>query len=210
MIKNCFGNLSDILRYVFNLSLQRGIFSNPVKIAKVTFVFKTGDLKEISNYSPISVLLYFSKILERIMHKHHYSYLVNKKILNSEQSGFQKVYFTEDAIAQLADQIHESFENNNYTLRAFIDLPKAFDTIDHAILFKKLGNYGIKRKKFAWFSSYLKNRKQYNESTNDGKSNLRNTTCGVPQGSIIGLLLFLVYFNDLPSSSKIFNPIIVS
>ena len=110
----------------------------------------------------------------------------------------------------MADQIHESFENNNYTLRVFIDLPKAFDTIDHAILFKKFRNYGIKRTNLAWFSSYLANRKQYNESTNDGKSNLRNTTCGGPQGSILGPLLFLVYVNYLPSPSKILNPIMLA
>ena len=84
MIKNCFEELSDILRYVFDLSLQTGIFPDPLKIGKVTPVFRTGDLKEISNYRPISVLSRFSKILERIMHKRLYSYLVNKKILYSK------------------------------------------------------------------------------------------------------------------------------
>ena len=144
VIKNCFGELSDILRYVFDLSLQTGIFPDPLKIAKVTSVFKTGDLKEISNYRPISVLPCFSKILERIMYNGLYSYLVKEKILYSKQFGFQKGHSTEHAIAQLADQIHESSENDNYTLGVVIDLSKAFDTIDHAILLKKLENYGIK------------------------------------------------------------------
>ena len=107
----------------------------------------------------------------------------------------------------MADQIHESFENDNYTRGVFINLSKAFDTIDHAILLKKLGNYGIKDTNFAWFRSYLTNRKQYIQITNDSKSDLRNNTCGVPQGSILGPLLFLVYVNDLPSFSKILNPI---
>ena len=138
VIKNCFGELSDILRYIFDLSLQTGTFLDPLKIAKVTPVSKTGDLKEISNYRPISVLPCFSKILERIMHNRLYSYLLNEQILYSKQFGFQKGHSTEYTIAQLADQIHESFENKNYTLAVFIDLPKAFDTIDHAILFKKL------------------------------------------------------------------------
>ena len=87
----------------------------------MTPVFKTGDLKEISNYRPISVLLCLSKILERIMHNRLYSYLVNEKILYSKQFGFQKGHSTEHVIAQLADQIHESFENDNYTLGVFID-----------------------------------------------------------------------------------------
>ena len=106
------------------------------------------------------------------MHNRLYSYLVNKKILYSKQFGFQKGHSTEYAIAQLADQIYESFENDNYTLRVFIDLSKAFGTIDRAILFKKLENYGIKDKNLAWFRSYMTNRKQYIQITNDSKSDL--------------------------------------
>ena len=192
VIKNCFGELSDILRYVFDLSLQTWMFPDPLKTAKVTPVFKTGDLKEISNYRPISVLPCFSKILERIIHSRLYSYLVNEKILYSKQFGFQKGHSTELTIAQLADQIHESFENHNYTLGVFIDLSKAFDTIGHTILLEKLENYGFKAANLAWFRSYLTNRKQYIQITNDSKSDLQNTTCGVAQGSILGPPLFLV------------------
>ena len=93
VIKNCFGELSDILRNVFDLSLQTGIFPDPLKIVKVTAVFKTGDLKEISNYHPVSVLPCFSNILEHIMHNRLYSYLVNKKILYLKQFGFMKRSF---------------------------------------------------------------------------------------------------------------------
>ena len=102
----------------------------------MTPVFKIGDLKEISNYHPIFVLPCSSKVLERVMHNRLYSYLFNEKLLYSKHFGFQKGHSTEHAIAQLADQIHESFENDNYTLGMFIDLSKAFDTIDHAILLK--------------------------------------------------------------------------
>ena len=107
----------------------------------------------------------------------------------------------------MADQIHESFENDNYTLGVFIGLSNEFDTIDHAVLLEKLENYGIKDTNLTWFRSYLTNRKQYIQITNVSKSDLRNTTCGVPQGSILRPLLFLVYVNDLPSSSKILNRI---
>ena len=103
VIKNCFGELNDILRYVFDLSLQTEIFLDPLKIAKVTPVFKTGDPKEISNYRPISALPCLSKILERITHNRFYSYLVNEKILYSKQFGFHKGHSTEHATAQLAD-----------------------------------------------------------------------------------------------------------
>ena len=110
------------------------MFLDPMKIVNVTPAFKTGDLKEISNYRPISLLPCFSKILDRITYNCFYSYLVNKKMLYEKQFGFQKGHSTEHAIAQLLDQIYQSFENDNYTL---INLSKAFDTTDHAILFKK-------------------------------------------------------------------------
>ena len=152
--------------------MQTGIFPDPLKIAKVNPVFKTGDLKEISNYRPISVLPCFSKLLERIMHNRLYSYIVNEKILYSKQFGFRKGLSTGHVIAQLADQIHESFKNDNYTLGVFIDSSKAFDTTDHAILLKKLENYGIKDTNLAWFRSYLTNRKQNIQITNDSKSDL--------------------------------------
>ena len=141
------------------------------------------------------------------MHSHLYSYLVNEKILYSKQFGFQKGHSTDHAITQLADQIHESFENDCYTLGVFINLSKTFDNNYHVMLLKKLEKYGIKDTNLVWFRSYLTNRKQYIQITDDSKSDLRNTTCAVPQGSILGPLLFLVYVNDLPSSSKILNPI---
>ena len=119
VIKNCFKELSDILRYVSNLSLQAGIFPDSLKIAKVTPVFTAGDLMEISNYRPISVLPCFSKILEPIMHSHLYSYLGNEKILYLKQFGFQKCHFTEHATAQFTYQI---LENDNYALGVFTDL----------------------------------------------------------------------------------------
>ena len=120
---------------------------------------------------------------------------------------FLLIVFLFFLFSQFADQIHEPFENDNYTLGVFNDLSKVFDTIEYAILLKNLENYGINGTNLTWFRSHLTNRKQYIQMTNDSKSDFRNATCGVPQGSILGPLLFLVFVNGLASSSKILNPI---
>ena len=114
------------LKYIFNLSLENGIFSEKMKIAKLTPLFKNGDPENITNYGPMSVLSYFCKVLERIMYNRLYKYLCEQKLLYSEQFGFQEDHSTGYAIAHLVDHIYESFENNNYTFGLFTDLSKAF------------------------------------------------------------------------------------
>ena len=163
-----------------------------MKIAIVSPIFKTGDTADISNYRPISVLPCFSKILERVMYNRLYKYLTDQKILRPQQFGFRKGHSTEHAIVQLVDQIYESFENDKSTVGIFIDLSKAFDTADHAILLKKPEIYGIRGANLAWFRSYQTNRKQYICISNDAKTNEQKVTCGVQQGSLLGPLLFLI------------------
>ena len=140
------------------------------------------------------------------MHNRLYSYLINEKIyLKQLRLSIYKGHSTEHAIVHLADQIHEPLENGNYTFRVFIDLSKAFETIDYAIVLQKLENYEIRGTNFASFRSYLISKKQYIPIAIDSKSDLRNTTCGVPQGSHLGPLSFVVCANDLLSSSKKLN-----
>ena len=146
---------------IVNESINLGIFSEKVKIAKVTPTFKSRKKELLTNYREISVLSCFSKILERIMYNRVYNYLNDNNLLFSKQFGFMKGHSTDDTLIKLIDSIYDSFNQNKYTLRAFIDLSKAFDTVDHNILIDKLNSYGIKNNSLMWFLSYLSNRKQF-------------------------------------------------
>ena len=132
-----------------------------------------------------------------------YKYLTTEKLLFSKQSGFQTGLSTEHSVVKLVNQIYKSFEKDHYTLGVFIDLSKAFDTVDHTILNRKLEMHGIKGIKLAWFRSYLTNRVQYISITYDLETDTKNICCGVLQGSILGPLLFLLYVNDLHNSSAL-------
>ena len=160
---NVVNETSDIfftpLKYIFNLSLQQGIFPENLKIAKVSPVYKKDDEFLLTNYRPISVLPCFSKLLERKMYNRLFK--LENSILYKKQFGFQTSHSTERAILLLVNQHYQSFDESKFTLGIFIDLSKAFDTVDHKILTKKLELYGIKDCNLRWFESYLSNRKQF-------------------------------------------------
>ena len=151
----------------------------------------------MDNYRPISVLLCFLKILERIIYSRLYSFFSEDNILYKKQFGFQKQHSTDHAIVHLVNEIFKSFENNCYTLSVFIDLTEAFDTVDHNILLKKLFHYGVRGNNLKLLQSYLQNRKQYIACENFSKTEFKNVVYGVTQVSILGPLLFLIFINDL-------------
>ena len=203
IIIDAYDSLKNILFHIFKVSIKQGIFPDRLKIAKVTPIFKSGAKNNVSNYRPMSILPVLLKVLERIMYNRVYNHIDCKGLLYEKQFGFQRNNSTEHAILQLTRDITSSFEKGEYTLGVFIDLSKAFDTVDHQILLKKLHYYGIDGTALEWFKSYLSNRKQY-ISTQEISESYLDIICSVPQGSILGPLLSLIYVNDLFKASNLF------
>ena len=185
------------LCHIFNLSLSQGQFIIDFKKAKVIPVHKKGQKTNVNNYRPISLLPVLSKILEKIVYNRLCSFLLQSNFFYDLQFGFLKNHSTSHAAAVMVENITKSFKDKEYTLGVFLDLSKAFDTIDHSILLAKLNHFGVRGVANEWFRSYLNGRLMQTE-VNGKISNSKPIEVGVQQGSILGPLLFLIYINDFP------------
>ena len=207
IIKLISSSLIPSLTILINQSLVTGIFPHQMKLAKVLPFMKKPNVFDLGNFRPISLLSSLSKILEKCVFDQVYSYFEENKLFYCSQYGYRKCHSTDYACVDRVDKIMLDLDKGETPLCFFLDLSKAFDTLNHNILLSKLRYYGIDERVIKWFRSYLSDRSQYVEIDNVSSS-IKSTNTGVPQGSILGPLLFIIYVNDINSASSKFEAIL--
>ena len=192
-------HIHNQVTHILNLSITSSKVPRALKKAKVVPLYKKDNKFDVGNYRPVSILCSLSKILERVVYDQLEQFLIGNNLLYEFQSGFRSKFSTDTCLIHLTDFIKEEISHGNYVGMILIDLRKAFDTVDHAILCSKLKAMGLNDQSVQWFNSYLCHRTQLVE-INGTKSDFNNISCGVPQGSILGPILFNIYVNDMVSS----------
>ena len=197
MLKLAAPIIAPSITKLINLSFSLNVFPSRWKTAKVTPIFKSGDPTDVTNYRPISVLPILSKIAERHVHNAVYSFLCENDLIYIRQSGFRSKHSTETALIKIIDDLLFNLDNDRVSGTVLVDYRKAFDMIDHTLLLKKLEVYGLSRDSLQWFTSYLKDKRQF-VKLGDKQSSVAIVRHGILQGSILGPLLFIAFINDLP------------
>ena len=201
IVKEVFTALIDQVIFMFNLSLRTSIFPEAWKNALVIPLPKSGDLTQVANYRPISLLPLPGKILEKLIHKQFTDFIEDNSLLTNFQHGFRKQHSTIHSVTQLTNFVNEKMDRGLPTLAAFVDFRKAFDCVQHGVLLSKLSRLGIGRGMLDWFGSYLSMRKQ-RVLANSTLSSFQTITQGVPQGSVLGPIFYILYANDIIGTLK--------
>ena len=193
--------IADCVTHLINLSIETGVVMSEWKQAKGVPLFKSGNKDYLHNYRPISILPILSKILEKAVFHQVHSYLSENSLLSPYQSGFRANHSTRLAVTFLTDKIRGHMDKGLLTGTVFIDLKKAFDTVPHDGLLNMLYRYGIQDQPLSWFESYLTNRTQ-RVSIENHLSSAANISSGVPQGSVLGPLLFILALHNRSSFGR--------